>query len=139
MSVTFRGRSFVDHNAFLAGWGSTRSGSVKSSVLLQVQVPIIKNADCKRSYARIGQVFDDLQFDDRVICAGFKEGGKDSCQGDSGGPLMLPIEQNGTFPFYQLGIISYADGCGKPNIPGVNTNVQTYARWIRRKLLIKFK
>lgn len=70
---------------------------------------------------------------------------------------MLPIAgNNGTFPFYQIGIISwgegailfafviinfinnvtfvYSKGCAQPNLPGVDTNVQYYADWINQKI-----
>lgn len=92
-------------NPFSAGWGSTEEGGEKSSVLLQVQLPVIANDECEESYKK-DHVYD-IQFDDRVLCAGFLEGGKDACQGDSGGPLMLPVYEHGTFPFYQIGIISW--------------------------------
>lgn len=55
-------------------------------------------------------------------------------KGDSGGPLMLPIHRNGRFPFYQIGVISYGAGCAREKVPGVYTNVQMYAHWIRVKL-----
>lgn len=122
-----------------AGWGTMREKLRKhdlvpmSTILMQVQVPVNSNNKCKGRYHRIGE--EDFDFDDRVICAGFIKGGKDSCQGDSGGPLMLPIAgENGTFPFYQIGIVSWANGCAKPNLPGVNTNVQYFADWILRRL-----
>lgn len=89
-------------------------GGNRSDVPMQVQVPVVKNEDCKKNYQRYSTQFQfkgDFQFDDRVVCAGFEKGGMDSCQGDSGGPLMLPIAgANGTFPFYQIGVISWADG-----------------------------
>lgn len=91
-------------------WGTTdEKGTLKdrSQVLLEVQVPVINNKDCKDSYRRVGLLTLNSQFSDRVMCAGHLEGGKDSCQGDSGGPLMLPIHDNGKFPFYQIGIVSY--------------------------------
>lgn len=95
------------------GWGILLDGlRVTSAVPHQVQVPVVKNEDCKNNYLRYSKNFQfqgNAQFDDRVVCAGFSEGGRDSCQGDSGGPLMLPIAgANGTFPFYQIGIISWA-------------------------------
>lgn len=31
---------------------------------------------------------------------------------------MLPIHQNGAFPFYQIGVISHSEGCARENIPG---------------------
>lgn len=96
---------------FLAGWGTVDEAQQKlSDILQQVQVPVITNEKCKQSYAKFKGYKKDFQFDDRVVCAGFEEGGKDSCQGDSGGPLMLPIYENGTFPFYQIGVISFAEG-----------------------------
>lgn len=78
-------------------------------ILMQVQVPVNSNNKCKDRYLKDGE--EDFEFDDRVVCAGFIKGGKDSCQGDSGGPLMLPIPgNNGTFPFYQIGIVSWGNG-----------------------------
>lgn len=80
-----------------------------SPILMQVQVPVSTNEKCKKNYEKIG-VKEDVQFDEKVLCAGFDAGGQDSCSGDSGGPLMLPIENNGKFPFYQIGIISWGEG-----------------------------
>ncbi|XP_035302899.1 kallikrein-13 isoform X3 [Cricetulus griseus] len=58
-----------------------------------------------------------------MLCAGTKEGGKDSCEGDSGGPLVC----NGKL----YGIISWGDfPCGQPNRPGVYTRVSKYLHWI---------
>lgn len=129
---------------------------------MQVQVPIITNKKCKKSYAKFDGYEEDFQFDDRIVCAGFDEGGKDSCKGDSGGPLMLPLYENGSFPFYLVGVISHAEGdisvliwlaliksillyftfvrsegCAIANVPGVNTNVQYFAKWIEEKLAME--
>lgn len=78
-----------------------------SPILMQVQVPVITNTQCMQSYQKFDDYDEDFQFDDRVVCAGYANGGKDSCQGDSGGPLMLPVHENGSFPFYQIGIVSF--------------------------------
>lgn len=119
----FKGRSFIDSNAFLVGYGLTKEDGKASKVPMQVQVPILENKVCKDSYFRINAtVFQkDSQFDDRIICDGYMKGGKGSCPGDSGGPMMLPIAgAKGTFPYYQIGIISYSKGCGRKNTPEVN-------------------
>lgn len=101
-------------------------------------MPVIDNKKCSDSYRRIDQYRGSSQFNKNVLCAGFEEGGKDSCQGDSGGPLMLPIYSNGKFPFYQIGVISYGAGCAREKIPGVYTNVERFAHWIRIHLRKKF-
>lgn len=117
------------------GWGKTDFDGFYSPVLLHVQIPIIPNDDCKKKYKKIGEFKADIQFDERIICAGgLTTGGKDSCKGDSGGPLMLPIHQKGSFPFYQLGVVSYGYGCGEANVPGIYASVQKYEDWIQLKL-----
>lgn len=108
-----------------------------SNILQQVQIPVIENAECKEKYLNVRPhlKLPELRFHEAyVLCAGFAVGGKDACLGDSGGPLMIPIHEYGRFQFYQIGIVSYALGCGRPNIPGVYVNVQKFAHWIEEKL-----
>lgn len=72
---------------------------------------------CNAAYAIYGGVTD------RMICAGYPEGGKDSCQGDSGGPLVA----NGKL----VGVISWGVDCAKPEMPGVYSRVAAVRDWIR--------
>lgn len=126
-----RTRSFVGTNPFVAGWGSLQENQTSSTVLQQVQVPVHVNGVCEEVFKNDGQEVWEDQFFNGVMCAGDLAGGKDTCQGDSGGPLMLPIHTNGTFPFYQIGIVAYGIGCGRPGMPSVYTNVAHYAGWIK--------
>lgn len=100
-----------------------------------MQIPVITNNECREKYRNIGKLRTEDQFSSYVICAGHT-GGVDACQGDSGGPLMLPVHQDGKFPFYQIGVVSYGIGCARPNIPGVYANVQHYADWIKENVFI---
>ena len=75
-------------------------------------VQIVSNKSCNGLAAYSGAITD------QMICAGFPEGGKDSCQGDSGGPLVVPDQAGG---FVQAGIVSFGEGCGRPNKYGVYT------------------
>ncbi|XP_076069232.1 anionic trypsin-like [Oratosquilla oratoria] len=63
-----------------------------------------------------------------MICASAPN--KDSCQGDSGGPLVV---QKSTGFWLQLGIVSFGQGCARPNLPGVYTNLPKYEPWIAAK------
>lgn len=49
-------------------------GSVLNTELMEVRVNIMNNAECKQAYVKEKSVIDD-----RVICAGYPVGGKDSC------------------------------------------------------------
>ncbi|TRY56341.1 hypothetical protein DNTS_034954 [Danionella cerebrum] len=65
---------------WVSGWGATRDGGSVSEVLQKVDVRLVSEEACVRSYG--------YTITPRMICAGYRSGGKDSCQGDSGGPLV---------------------------------------------------
>ena len=52
----------------------------------EVEVPILSNSECMSLYRQSGHPqYIPLIF----LCAGYREGGRDSCDGDSGGPLSV--------------------------------------------------
>lgn len=110
----------------VSGWGVTReAGQAPSNTLRNVGVQLVSNADCAGAASYPGAITD------RMICAGFIEGGKDACQGDSGGPLMVPD----TFgSFILAGIVSWGEGCARPAKFGVYTSVPEVEPWVRRQL-----
>uniref|UniRef100_A0A8C9S3E0 Plasminogen activator n=1 Tax=Scleropages formosus TaxID=113540 RepID=A0A8C9S3E0_SCLFO len=65
-----------------------------------------------------------------MLCAGDTRGLDDACKGDSGGPLVCPREGRLTL----VGLISWGDGCGKKDTPGVYTHVTKYVEWISSKM-----
>lgn len=75
---------------------SNQTGAPSSNKLREVTIPIWKNENCSEAYKQ--------NITANNLCAGFKEGGKDSCQGDSGGPLMLPGVKN---KWTIVGIVSW--------------------------------
>lgn len=107
----------------VSGWGRTESDGRGSDELLWVNVESISNSECNKPSRYNGKITDGM------LCAGSLLGGADSCQGDSGGPLAS--EQK---PARLVGIVSWGQGCGLPNKPGVYTRVSKYVDWIQSKM-----
>ncbi|XP_068824514.1 testisin-like [Capricornis sumatraensis] len=116
-------------DCWVTGWGDIEEElSLPYPYTLQeVQVGIINTTMCNHLFS-----MPDFRVDiwGDMICAGDPQGGKDSCFGDSGGPLVC--EKKGLW--YQVGVVSWGVGCGRPNRPGVYTNVSAHYMWIREVL-----
>ena len=85
-----------------------------------MNVPIVSNDTCNSAEAYSGKI------STTEICAGIKEGGKDSCQGDSGGPLVI----NDNVEFVQAGVVSWGEGCAVANKYGVYARVNAFNAWV---------
>lgn len=102
---------------------SGEAGIAGSRFLMHAMLPL-KSADyCLDLLEKHG--FDPEQ----NICAAFDDGGIDTCQGDSGGPLA-GLDNKGRA--YQIGIVSYGDGCAVKGRPGVYARVSQYVDWIAK-------
>jgi serine protease len=104
------------------GWGDLTEGGVSPDVLNVVAVPLVTSTNCSAAYP--GQTTGNM------FCAGPKAGGKDSCQGDSGGPIINRVDG----VWQQVGIVSWGDGCARPNAYGVYTKLQNYTTWISNNI-----
>ncbi|XP_063635821.1 venom protease-like isoform X2 [Cydia splendana] len=127
-SGDLRSRSYENYTPLIAGWGDTEFRGPSAPHLQVLQLPVVSNEFCAQAYS----AYKAQVIDQRVLCAGFKKGGKDACQGDSGGPLMQPIynsETHTTF-FYQIGVVSYGKKCAEAGFPGVYTRVTNFVPWI---------
>uniref|UniRef100_A0A8D2J1V4 Peptidase S1 domain-containing protein n=1 Tax=Varanus komodoensis TaxID=61221 RepID=A0A8D2J1V4_VARKO len=117
---------FPGERCWITGWGQILQGeSLQAPQTLQeLEVPIISRDECNNLYNTTDEM-NPIKAD--MICAGYPEGGKDACQGDSGGPLACKRDAVWTL----AGVVSWGDGCAKPNHPGVYTLVPFYADWIQ--------
>uniref|UniRef100_I3JSL4 Acrosin n=1 Tax=Oreochromis niloticus TaxID=8128 RepID=I3JSL4_ORENI len=112
-------------NSWVSGWGNTGEGVSLPfpQNLMEVEVPVVGNRQCNCDNG-VGTITDNM------ICAGLSAGGKDSCQGDSGGPMV--IKQSGRW--IQAGVVSFGNGCARPNFPGVYARVSQYQTWINSQI-----
>nr|XP_036848338.1 hepatocyte growth factor activator isoform X4 [Manis javanica] len=113
------------HKCQIAGWGhQDENVSSYSSLLREALVPLVADHKCSSP-----EVYG-ADISPNMLCAGYFDCKSDACQGDSGGPLAC--EKNGVA--YLYGIISWGDGCGRLNKPGVYTRVANYVDWINDKI-----
>jgi secreted trypsin-like serine protease len=151
-------------SAVVIGWGLTENGEYPRH-LLESDIDVVPNAECntgiKVIYSKaLRQAVTDLgsqygiaatqaeaagntlaeaiadPLTPNMICAGIKEGGRDSCYGDSGGPLIATVDGKPV----QLGIVSWGEGpaeaevkCGHEDVYGVYSRVSRYKDWIETK------
>ncbi|XP_044011190.1 venom protease-like isoform X2 [Aphidius gifuensis] len=121
----FQTYNYVNTRPFIAGWGSVYFRGPSATHLQYTQLPVRDTAECKQILARFKTVIDD-----RVICAGWVDGGQDACQGDSGGPLMFPHN----FVYYAIGVVSYGYKCAEKDTPAVYTRTSAFLDWIAAHL-----
>ncbi|GFR01711.1 serine protease filzig, partial [Trichonephila clavata] len=143
--LPIRNTDVTGMNATVAGWGqtsfieiSTRRLTVwdgkcfkwQKNILQKVNVPVLTNGACLEMYFEAGHTY---PLEENQMCAGYREGGKDSCQGDSGGPLF--INQNDQMTV--IGLVSAGIQCGSPLLPGIYTRVNSHLDWIEEQMKVK--
>lgn len=85
----------------VTGWGAPAKGGVAVRDLRTVDLIIISTPRCNQKVSYNGVIKPSM------VCAGWKDGGRDACQGDSGGPLTAMVRGKRRL----LGIVSWGRDC----------------------------
>ncbi|XP_072341536.1 serine protease 27-like [Scyliorhinus torazame] len=114
---------------WITGWGDIgpTTHPVIPETLAVVDIEMIKRSKCQAKYQKMTRDLS-LRITDRMLCAGSEDGSKDACHGDSGGPLVT--HYNGLW--VQFGIVSFAKGCGNPELPAIYTDVAFFQSWLKK-------
>ncbi|XP_030739896.1 coagulation factor XI [Globicephala melas] len=115
-------RNVTYTECWVTGWGYKKLRDKILNTLQKARVPLVTNEECQAGYRG-------HKITNKMVCAGYKEGGKDACKGDSGGPLSCKHNE----VWHLVGITSWGEGCGQRERPGVYTNVVEYVDWILEK------
>ncbi|XP_050548525.1 venom protease-like [Daktulosphaira vitifoliae] len=75
MDTKMRSKTFVKYSPTVIGYGATSFRGPTSTALLEVVVPVLDNLECKRAFKN-----SPATIDEKIVCAGHLNGGKDSCQ-----------------------------------------------------------
>ncbi|MBX4891201.1 trypsin-like serine protease [Rhizobium bangladeshense] len=132
-STSDEGVEAAGGTAIVTGWGYTKSDhgwddKYLPTELQEVELPLVSREDCRAAYRESSMRMNPI--DERNVCAGYAEGGKDACQGDSGGPLVARRPDK---RWIQIGIVSWGAGCAEAEHYGVYTRVATFRDWIAAK------
>lgn len=85
-------------------------------------VPIVDHDNCSEIYESIHRITP------RMVCAGKNADVKVTCSDDSGSPLIWRDLKSGVLKL--VGLVSWSNGCGEPNYPGVYAFVKSARWWI---------
>lgn len=105
---------FTGQTCVITGWGYPRIDGSTTDVLQKTSLPVWDDDDCREAYKDVNNVTE------RMICAGYVEGGRGPCKGDSGGPLQC-LRDDGSWVL--AGLTSWGISCAAPRRPGVFTRV----------------
>ncbi|KAI2650931.1 Enteropeptidase [Labeo rohita] len=97
---------------FIAGWGLTAEDGTTADVLQEAVVPLLSNKQCQ-------EWLPEYNFTERMLCAGYAEGGVDTCK-EAGGWVLV-------------GVTSFGVGCGRPQRPGAYARVSQFIEWVSEK------
>uniref|UniRef100_UPI00398E4B37 transmembrane protease serine 9 n=1 Tax=Pristiophorus japonicus TaxID=55135 RepID=UPI00398E4B37 len=112
-------------NCTITGWGALSEHNASLPITLQkATVQIVNQSECTKLYSD--------PVTPQMICAGYINGQVDSCQGDSGGPMVC---EESPGKWFLAGIVSWGEGCGRPNKPGIYTRVTTIQDWAQHTML----
>lgn len=115
------GEDFIGRVCTASGWGSTSHGGRVPAKLRSAKLPIWKHKECAKAYRNM------LRVTPRMVCAGYKQGGKGTCSGDSGGPLICERKDRS---WVLAGITSWGGVCAAPRQPSVFARVSYFVKWI---------
>jgi len=118
------GTNYDSRSAVVSGWGTLSSGGSTPTVLHEVTVNTMSNAQCTGSTTD----YSSRDITARMMCASAP--GKDACQGDSGGPLVT--QESGSYSV--IGVVSWGFGCADARAPGVYARVTNQLSWIQSNM-----
>ncbi|XP_046897617.1 prothrombin isoform X2 [Hypomesus transpacificus] len=121
---------FSGYKGRVTGWGNlkeTWSSNHKNlpSVLQQIHLPIVDQDICRQSTT--------IHVTDNMFCAGYKPDDPtrgDACEGDSGGPFVMKNPEDNRW--YQIGIVSWGEGCDRDGKYGFYTHLFRMRRWMSK-------
>uniref|UniRef100_A0A8C5UBI9 Prothrombin n=1 Tax=Malurus cyaneus samueli TaxID=2593467 RepID=A0A8C5UBI9_9PASS len=116
----------------VTGWGNLKETWATNprnlpTVLQQVNVPIVDQSTCKASTR--------VKVTDNMFCAGYRPDDSkrgDACEGDSGGPFVMKNPDDNRW--YQVGIVSWGEGCDRDGKYGFYTHVFRLKKWMRKAI-----
>ncbi|KAM9334231.1 prothrombin [Symphorus nematophorus] len=121
---------FEGYKGRVTGWGNLKetwnpAARNLPTVLQQIHLPIVEQDICRSSTS--------VRITNNMFCAGYKPEDAqrgDACEGDSGGPFVMkhPAENR----WYQMGIVSWGEGCDRDGKYGFYTHLFRMARWMKK-------